>query len=43
VNLKERDNMEVKGIDGRIILKFMLNRVRRHSPQWALMKTGLIS
>jgi hypothetical protein len=24
VNLKERENMQVKGTDGRIILKFML-------------------
>jgi hypothetical protein len=35
--------MEVKDTDGRIILKFMLNRMRRHSSQQALMKKGLIS
>lgn len=41
--MKERDNMEAKGTDGRITLKFMLKRMGRHSSQWALMKTDLIS
>jgi hypothetical protein len=39
VNLKERDHMEILGIDGRITLKLKLNKVERCRSQWALMKT----